>query len=181
MGKLRTNSITKANQTGVSLVETMVALFILAVGTLGVLAMQVNALRVNQNAYLFSQAGFFAENIAEAMRSEALANPGVIPNPFATNFPSGTTCTSEANSDEPDGTIGSDCGEGACADIVSHNLWKWCGNLGFYLPLGEGAIQEVTSPTNNSPGIYKITISFQQESLGDDDNNRSTYELRVEI
>ena len=169
----KTKFLSMSNQLGVSLVETMVALFILAVGTLGVLAMQVNALRVNQNAYLFSQAGFLAENIAESMRSHALSPSGSMDDYITFFNGPGDTCSS-SDTNTPNGTKGTQCAlNTTCNDLVAHDIWQWCGSVGANLPLGRGAIEQVA-------GAYQITISFQQESVGDTSDDRSIYTLRVQ-
>jgi type IV pilus assembly protein PilV len=54
---------------GIGLIEVLVALFILAIGVLGAAAMQMNALKFNQNAAVRSQATFLAYEIADAMRA----------------------------------------------------------------------------------------------------------------
>ena len=160
MGKLRTNSIVKANQIGVSLVETMVALFILAVGTLGVLAMQVNALRVNQNAYLFSQAGFLANEMYEIMKAaprDSLdqfvvdTDPGVVSCDFSSR-----------------------CSE---AEMRQFDIHTWYNNISDLLPDG-------TARVENPQGTrFNIVVSFTQQSLGDTGaaDSRSTYSLPVEF
>lgn len=56
-------------QTGTSLLEMMIALFVLAVGLLGVVSMQIKAMQFNQTAYYYSQAVYLANNILENIRS----------------------------------------------------------------------------------------------------------------
>lgn len=60
-------------QNGVSLIEVMVALFVLGVGLLGVLAMQAESMKLNQQAYGSTQAMFLANDIVERMRVNMLA------------------------------------------------------------------------------------------------------------
>ena len=56
-------------QSGSSLIEVVVALFVLAIGMLGVLSMQVKSMQFNQSAYYYSQAVYLANEILENMRS----------------------------------------------------------------------------------------------------------------
>lgn len=62
MNKLHTNI-------GSSLIEVLVSMTILAVGILGIGAMQTNTLKANQNSYMRTQAVFHANDIVERMRS----------------------------------------------------------------------------------------------------------------
>jgi type IV pilus assembly protein PilV len=58
-------------QRGSSLLEVIAALFILGVGLLGVLALQVESIKYNQQAYASTQALFVANDIVEQMRMKA--------------------------------------------------------------------------------------------------------------
>lgn len=63
------------SQNGSSLIEVMVALFVLAIGMLGVLAMQTRAIQMNQNSAQYSQATTLAADIYEAMLTSP-SSPG---------------------------------------------------------------------------------------------------------
>jgi type IV pilus assembly protein PilV len=54
---------------GFSLIEVLVAVLVLAIGLLGVAALQINATRANQSAELRSQASMLAYFILDAMRA----------------------------------------------------------------------------------------------------------------
>jgi len=58
-------------QRGTSLLEMMIALFVLAVGLLGVASMQIKALQFNHTAYYYAQAVYLTSDILESIR----ANP----------------------------------------------------------------------------------------------------------
>jgi Tfp pilus assembly protein PilV len=62
------------NQLGSSLLETMVSLFVLAIGLLGTLAMQTKSIQHNQNSYSYSQAIVMATDINERLRITEPAN-----------------------------------------------------------------------------------------------------------
>ena len=55
-------------QRGSSLLEVMISLLILGVGLLGMLALQVESIKYNQQAYSSTQALFVANDIVEQMR-----------------------------------------------------------------------------------------------------------------
>ena len=100
-----------SHQIGASLIEMMVALLIVAVGTLGVLAMQVNAFRLNQNAHMYSQASILAHDIYDAMQT--------VNNETRDTFAS--------------------CNED-CADPVGWYQSQWSEFVNQYLPGGEYSI-----------------------------------------
>ncbi|HDZ55934.1 MAG TPA: type IV pilus modification protein PilV [Pseudomonas xinjiangensis] len=58
-------------QHGVSLLEVMVAVLVLAIGVLGAASLQLNALRFNASAAHSTQASFIAYDILDRMRANA--------------------------------------------------------------------------------------------------------------
>ena len=60
------------SQKGASLIEVMIALFLLGVGLLGVLAMQAESLKLNQQSYGSTQALFLANDAVERMRTNIM-------------------------------------------------------------------------------------------------------------
>ncbi|WP_280518008.1 type IV pilus modification protein PilV [Pseudomonas palleroniana] len=60
-------------QTGMTLIEVLVAVLILAVGLLGASAIQLNALKYTESARMTSQASFIAYDMLDRIRS----NPGI--------------------------------------------------------------------------------------------------------
>ena len=61
----------KNNQIGFTLMEVLVALFVLSIGLLGMAGMQLFSMKSSHNAYLQSQASYFAYDLIDKMR----ANP----------------------------------------------------------------------------------------------------------
>ena len=88
-------------QAGVSLIEVLVSVFVLAFGILGIAAMQAGALRNNQGALEQSTAVFLAHSILDAMRASMLSDdehPGklVVRQGYATgNFICGNSSASD--------------------------------------------------------------------------------------
>lgn len=142
-------------QSGASMIETMVALLILAIGTLGVMAMQVNAMKFNQNAYLYTQAAVIAEEIGEVMRSVApeardhLAKKDAV----STNAPADTISTI--------GGCGSQDTENAFIDCY---VGEWTANVSVLLPKGGFDIKQ---GGNDGTEWYQIVVSFDQASIED--------------
>lgn len=57
------------HQSGITLIEILVALLVLSIGLLGLANLQAVGLRANHNAYLRSQATILAYDIADRMRA----------------------------------------------------------------------------------------------------------------
>ena len=77
---------------GVSLVEVLVALFLLAVGLLAIAQLQIRTLQETQKSFIESQAAIFAADAFDRIR----ANPEAMET-VAENFDSANTPTSEEN------------------------------------------------------------------------------------
>ncbi len=63
------SSFNKCRCSGFSLMEVMIALFVLSIGLLGLAALQSVALKANHSAYHRSQATFLAYDIMDRMRA----------------------------------------------------------------------------------------------------------------
>lgn len=154
----------KSNEEGSSLIEVVVALFVLAIGMLGVLSMQVKSMQFNQSAYYYSQAVYLANEILESMRSNSsVANTYLI------------------ELDENTPTAGKDCNASgvtcAPAELRSYNINKWRGNVASTLVSGKSSIQR-------SGNFYAITVQFDDSRSGmssDGGPELSEYVLVTEI
>lgn len=62
------SSVKKISQQGVSLIEVLVTLVLVAIGLSGMMIMQVRGLEQNQSAYLQTQAVAMASDLADRMR-----------------------------------------------------------------------------------------------------------------
>lgn len=61
-------------QTGMTLIEVLVALLILTVGLLGAAAIQLNALKYTDSSRMISQASFIAYDMLDRIRANAVAD-----------------------------------------------------------------------------------------------------------
>lgn len=61
----------RQSQSGVTLLEVMIAVFISAIGVLGAAALQLNALKYTNSAVYTSQASFIAYDILDRIRASA--------------------------------------------------------------------------------------------------------------
>jgi type IV pilus assembly protein PilV len=131
----------KCKQTGSSLVEVMVALFVLAIGLLGVLGMQAKSMQYNQSAHVYTQAVYLANDIAERIRS----------NPAAANDYTGALPVAAPQ----------DCSINYC-DKETLAEWDrviWAENIKNRLPAGVGAIALIPADGDVQEHL-KITVSF---------------------
>jgi len=93
----------RRRDTGFSLMEVLVALLVLAIGLLGLAALQAQGLRFNQDAYIRSQATSLAYDIIDRMRTNrdlvanyAVPDPGGPCDPTVATVPMDLTCWHDA-------------------------------------------------------------------------------------
>jgi len=149
-------------QAGVSLMEVLISLFVLAIGVLGVLALQVQSTRFNTQSYSLSQAVILANSMAEKIRAnKVIADDYVLGDIDASTAPN-TSC---------------DASSCANADIIESDIENWSYELQKSLPNGRGAI------TGAAPEIT-ITIQFDSSTEGMDfetDGDWSSYSMVVGV
>jgi type IV pilus assembly protein PilV len=159
---------TKGYQTGISLVESLVAMLVLSIGMLGIAALYVESLRSGRSALARTQAVMLVSDMADRMR----ANSGVA-NLYVK--------TADAT-----GSLSTACngGSGTCtpANMAANDIAVWhqmvddradnpaSGQLG--LPNGRGTIAITTA---GPPRIMTITVQWE------DAGATSSYALRLRI
>ncbi len=131
---------------GFSLLEVLVAMFIVAVGILGVVSLQLVSMRNNTSALFRTQANQLAYDIIDRVR----ANPG---GDYA------IALADDAPSSPPD------CEAAACtqAQMVQYDLAQWFNNLNSAtsgLPDADGSIVVGTAVVNGV-GVNTITVTVQ--------------------
>lgn len=168
---LRGIKMSKSQQNGSSLVEVMVALFVLAIGLLGVLAMQSKSMQYNQSAHIYAQSIYLANDLAERVR----ANPQLAASYVAT-----------IPATEPADCVKKDFMEVGCSDdaISKWDLFKWNERVEKVLPAGKA---EITKVTHESRDYLNIVVSFDDSRVEgrepDDETGytgRKEYSLLVE-
>lgn len=132
-------------QLGSSLVETLVALFILAVGLLGILAMQAGSVKSNQRAYLSTEAQMLASDMADRILAYDDIDDVTDNGDYANINTAGTTS-------DP-GCISSGCGK---AQQVAYDEFQWGDELSSRLPGGIGTV-------SRNGNIYTITVMWDNE------------------
>jgi type IV pilus assembly protein PilV len=131
-----------SNNTGFTLIEVLVAMMILAVGLLGLAALQASSLRNNQSAYYRSQATQLAYDIADRMR---------------VNVASAATYTVAENAHSHDSCLAIEGNGCTPAEMAEHDLDEWNKAIRSILPRGTGTI---TGATVAGVSTYKVDINW---------------------
>lgn len=133
---------------GSGMIEVMVGLFILAIGLLGVLSLQVNGIKSNNRAFMATQAQLLAGEMADRI----LAYDDID--------------DADDDDDYDDIDTESDNGSDAClpacdkAGQLQNDIFQWRDALTTQLPGGRGLI------TINDEGAYVITVMWDNEQTG---------------
>lgn len=130
------NSYTQKRQQGFTLIEILISMLILAIGVLGIIALQFKGLKYSYDANVRSQITFLANNIAERMR---LNNDNAAD--YVANYVAGTAHTA--------------CDNATAAD-AANDLNCWYDNIDVALPPGSTAA--VAGPVG---GLYTVSLAWQ--------------------
>lgn len=134
-----TQSATPLRSKGFTLIEVLIAMLILAIGVLGISALQYKGLQYNLNARYRTQINYLAYDIMDRMRLNK-ANAAE----YATNLSSYTVPTSAPTGCNETGTTS----VGRANDLA---CWKSL----LYRDLPPGSVAKIT---NNGGGLYTISI-----------------------
>jgi type IV pilus assembly protein PilV len=149
---------TRTCQSGVSLIEVLISVFVLAFGILGIAAMQAGALRNNQGAFEQSTAVFLTHSILEAMRASMRIDPD---NPARLIVRTGYVTGGFICPDNPvSGT-----------DLVANDLNRWLRNIRDNLNSGvadDNACGQIVCDAND-PNLCTASVRWNNSrSLGGD-------------
>lgn len=124
-------------QRGITMIEVLVTIIVLAIGLLGLAGLQLNSLQFTHSAYQNSQATIMANDIIDRMRANRInAESGNYSTAFS-DRPSDNECRS--------GTI--------TGTIAAIDLFEWKCHLQDTLPLGEGEI-------TRSGNTFTVTVRW---------------------
>lgn len=135
-------------QGGFSLIEVLVALLVLAIGLLGLAALQTQGVRFNHDAYVRTNATALAYDILDKMR----LNRGNAADYVTANFP--------AREAEPAGGYTAESPPYACAQSgigAAADLACWLNGIELGLPLGRATIAQQAAPNDD---LYDVTIMW---------------------
>jgi type IV pilus assembly protein PilV len=140
-----------AAQRGFSLIEVLVAMLILAIGLLGLAALQTQGVRFNHDAYVRTSATVLAYDIVDKMRLNRGNQAGYV----TANFP--------VRNAEPVGGYSVEnppyncTGAGATVVSVAVDLACWLNGIELGLPLGRAFIDQQAAPNDD---LFDITIMW---------------------
>ena len=135
--------ITAANrESGVAMLEVLIAVLVLSIGLLGVAGMQIVGIRYSQTAYLRSVATFQAYDMADRMR----ANMAGVKVGSYDGLTGGFSCSNLASTG---------C---SSTDIAAYDADEWYAANARLLPSGSGSVTKV--PNSNA---YDIAVTWLEK------------------
>ena len=137
-------------QAGAGLIEVLVSMFILAVGLLGVLAMQVNSHKSNQRASFSTEAQLLASDMVDRIFAYDDVN---------TTTDNGDYDDIDTSKDVDDPNCIGSAGGCTPAQQKTYDTWDWKRQLATRLPGGIGTV-------TYSGNMYTVTVMWDQEISG---------------
>lgn len=137
-------------QHGMGLIEVLVAVLILAIGLLGLAALQTQSLKFNNEAYLRTQATLLAMDIADRLRANrtvAVDQPGLY-------------TFDETDSPSASASL---CSTQACtaSELAQYDFAQWRARIAEVLPGGRASLQPLITTDGTIAGqVYLVTIRY---------------------
>ncbi|MGH8611708.1 MAG: type IV pilus modification protein PilV [Gammaproteobacteria bacterium] len=124
---------------GFTLIEILISVVVLAIGLLGMAALQMNGLRNNQSAYFRAQATQLAYDMADRMRTNIVE---------ARDATSGGTYNNGAST-------ANNCATGPCttAQTTGYDFSQWSAELTVQLPSGAGRVCIDGTPNDGTSAV----------------------------
>lgn len=141
----------RAGQRGVTLMESLVALVVLAFGVMGLLGLQLRTMTNNQNANHMATAARLADNLFEAIKTNP--NASQVTNPIYSpqaplNPAQWAWLAGYANAWGNLPAAATDCNTTFCTDVqkAAWDLRQWKQSVRQSLPNGEAVVQQGGNP-----------------------------------
>ncbi len=154
------------NERGVTLIEVLVTMLVLAIGLLGLAGLQAQGLQSNNRAYMRSQAAILAYDMADRMRSNLTSYLNDYANIDGTEVDPG--CINISPVCTP-------------AQIAQYDGWAWSTAARAALPLAQVAVCRDSDPTttacDGAGSQMKITITWDDDRNGAVNPSDPTYTL----
>lgn len=147
-----------SRQRGVGLLEVLVAIVVLALGLLGLAALQITSLKGGHGAYLRSQAAQLTYDMGDRIRANPIAVDDYV---MALGDPP-----------ECDPLLESDA-----ATLAERDRAEWLNMLACLLPAGNGRVEEVVGFTN----AYEITVFWSDREADEESGTNAEFALRVQL
>lgn len=132
-----------SRQSGIGMIEVLIAVLVVSIGFLGMAALQAKALSTNNSAMARSMATVASYSILDAMRADLVS--------------------AEAGAYNTAPTVVANACPAAGTSLSSIQLNQWCNQLGAAL----GAVATTTGAVNcTNTGLCTITITFDDSRSG---------------
>ena len=138
--------LAKRNCNGFTMIEVLVAIFVLAIGLLGLAGLQANSLKNNTSAYTRTQAQLLAYDMLDRMRSNLQGVTNGNYDDLLATTPTDPNCA------------GTGC---SVAQLAQHDAYSWSAQLAQTLPSGVGQVSG-----NGKGSIFTITVMWDDERTG---------------
>jgi len=125
----------RRRQQGASLIEVLVSMVVLAIGILGISALQATSMKSNQSSYARTQAILHTEDIVERMRSNLAG-------------------VRNGDYDDPTPALNAAClTPAACsaAQLAAHDVAEWQAGIAANMPLGSAIVCIDSTPEDGTP------------------------------
>lgn len=156
------HSSSKAQQ-GVTLIEILVTMLIMAIGLLGTAGLQLAATRYQQTAQIRSQAIIQAQFIAEKIKANNNAvTAATPPNPASTYLAPDAYAAATLAALPADPSCGTGTSFCTAAQSAVKDMRDWRLSLQA-LPGGRGSILAVTAGTATDPAARQIVVMWQEK------------------
>lgn len=142
------------HQRGITLIESLIAVVVTALGILGILGVQMRTLADTQTTVRRAQAIRLIEDLGERMRTSpnALADPGAYVSAFTSTPPGGK-----------------DCATNLCTrtELSAYDLRTWKQAVADTLPLGDASIFEASGEGASNRRLLGVMISWRENERND--------------
>lgn len=139
----------RKNQAGITLIESLIALVVAALGILGVVGVQMRTLTDTQTTVRRAQAIRLIEDLGERMRvnPNALANLDAYVSAFTSTPPAGKNCSIDT------------CTR---TELAAYDLQNWKQGVADALPLGQASIFDASGETDaTNRRLLGVMISWR--------------------
>ena len=157
MLKLKLNTPRSRLQRGISLIESLVAIVVMALGILGILGVQMRTLTDTQTGVRRAQAIRLIEDLSERIKNQ--------PNSL-------TTMGNYVRTWDPDSATATtpNCSTSACtpANMATYDLNRWIDNVRAALPLGDAAVFLAADNSTTDPRQLGVMISWRENERDKD-------------
>lgn len=156
--------LTSRRQRGISLLESMIAIVLVALGVLGILGVQLRTLADTQTSVRRAQAIRLIEDLSERIK----ANPSALT--------AGVLSRYEVPWGSVTGTV-PDCASGCAAgDMARADIALWKQTVASTMPLGDASVFAVTDPTGVSTGNTRTQLGVMVSWRENERQGNSTAE-----